>query len=316
MSKNYSSTYLYRKFPEYTKRLMEFILDGEPVDKKSKAFEDIRYDIKRRNISSSLLKVLDSPKVELIISNNPLGKSFKVFVANDIRNGKKDISKNDKSNSKVFIDCSELIRLRNGVYRCTNVDILVSYLLSAMVSFIYILDESRIVSNSKLTLAGTDAFSSLFTYIVDFVCKISTNPSTKSKCVYLSSLYYLSNILGKDIDEGSSGYNVAIKVSGLSAREAEMLKYDITEKSFENIDTFVRDLAATLKIKFTTDILIERWMYIYGTGTVFALELFPAFSSMLTDAYVGTYINNQKTIEKVAKQSMVEFTKTILLLEK
>ena len=41
-------------------------------------------------------------------------------------------------------------------------------------------------------------------------------------------------------------------------------------------------------------------MYIYGTGTVFALELLPSFSNMLTDAYVGAYINNQKTIEKIA----------------
>lgn len=318
MSKNYSSTYLYKKYPDYTRKLMEFILDGEEIDKKDKAFEDIRYDIKRRNISSSLLKILDSSKVVLIISEKPLSKAFKVFVANDIRmvSGKKDISKSDKSNTKVFIDCSNLIRKDNGVYKCNNIDVLISYLVSAMSSFIYVLDENRIVSNSKLTLEGTEAFSSLFTYIVDFVSKISTNPSTKAKCVYLSSLYYLSNILGKDISEGSSASNVALKVSGLSSREAELLKYDITDKSFENINSFVIDLASILKISITPDILVERWMYLYGTGTVFALELFQAFSSMLTDAYIGAYINNQKTIEKVAKQSMVEFTKTILQLEK
>ena len=53
-------------------------------------------------------------------------------------------------------------------------------------------------------------------------------------------------------------------------------------------------------------------MQFYGTGTVFALEFFPAFSAMLTDAYVGGYINNQLTIEKIAGQSMVKFTKQIL----
>ena len=53
-------------------------------------------------------------------------------------------------------------------------------------------------------------------------------------------------------------------------------------------------------------------MYKYGPGTVFALELFPAFATMLTDAYVGAYINNQKSIEKIAGPSMVEFTKALL----
>ena len=55
-------------------------------------------------------------------------------------------------------------------------------------------------------------------------------------------------------------------------------------------------------------------MFVYGTGTVFALELLPSFSNMLTDAYIGAYINNQKTIEKIAGTGMVEFTKTILTI--
>ena len=84
---------------------------------------------------------------------------------------------------------------------------------------------------------------------------------------------------------------------------------------FLNINFFVETVADVLHLnKMTLDTVIEKWMYIYGTGTVFALELLPAFSHMLTDAYVGAYINNQKTIEKVAGTGMVEFTKTILTI--
>ena len=32
----------------------------------------------------------------------------------------------------------------------------------------------------------------------------------------------------------------------------------------------------------------------------------------MTDAYIGAYINNQKTIEKVAKQNMVDFSKLLI----
>ena len=35
---------------------------------------------------------------------------------------------------------------------------------------------------------------------------------------------------------------------------------------------------------------------------------------MMTNCYVGCYINNQKTIEKVAGRDMVDFTKGILMI--
>ena len=39
---------------------------------------------------------------------------------------------------------------------------------------------------------------------------------------------------------------------------------------------------------------------------------YPAFSTMMTDAYVGGYLNQQMTIEKIIGPTMVSFTKTIL----
>ena len=53
-------------------------------------------------------------------------------------------------------------------------------------------------------------------------------------------------------------------------------------------------------------------MQAFGNGTVFALEFLPAFYMMLTNIYVGGYIDQQMTIEKVTGQSMVKFVKTIL----
>ena len=80
-----------------------------------------------------------------------------------------------------------------------------------------------------------------------------------------------------------------------------------------NIKFFVETVASVLHVsKLTLDVVVERWMTIYGTGTVFALEIFPAFATMMTDAFVGAYLNNQKTIEKVAGSSMVEYTKVLL----
>lgn len=305
MAKNFSTTYLYSKHVEYEKKLFNFLMNGEVVDKKSQAFEDIRYEIKRRQISNFLVTVLDSENVILMLSPEPLQKAFCVMCAKDIKHDKK---------LKVFIDCTAIIKKENGVYKCTNIDILVAYLVNAMNSLIYYADEKRITSNGKLTEDGARCFASLFTHIVDYICKISIISNTKNKCLYLASVYYQVGILGKDYDNQGVA-SISRRISGLSEREEDIIRVQLTHDSFLNIKLFIDAVQDILKLpQLTLDILVEKWMYLFGTGTVFALELYPSFSAMLTDAYVGCYINNQKTIEKLTGRNMVEFTRCILTI--
>ena len=309
MAKTYAGTYLYGKYHEYEQKILSFIMEGTEIDKNTDDFEDIRYDIKRRQVSNSLVKILDSKMVILMIGKDPLPKSFKVFCAKDIKGPKTD-------KMKVYIDCTNIIRRdeKTGRYVCntTSIDILISYLVSAMHTFIYYADEMRICNNSKIMSIGAQAFAKLFTHVVDYVSKISTMPTTKAKCMYLASLYYLSNILGKDYTSESCR-KIAKDVSGLSDRDAGIVDIHIKKESMMNIKFFMETVADVLHIsKLTLDVIVERWMTIYGTGTIFALEIFPAFASMITDAYVGAYLNNQKAIEKALDRNMVEFTKVLL----
>ena len=52
----------------------------------------------------------------------------------------------------------------------------------------------------------------------------------------------------------------------------------------------------------------------FGPGTVFGLEYLPALSAMLTDAYSGGYLNQQKTIEKICADNMVEYNKSLFTM--
>lgn len=309
MAKTYAGTYLYSQYSEYERQIFSFMMNGSEIDKDTSDFDDIKYEVKKRQVSNSLIKVLESKEVVLLTGEKPLPKAFKVFCAKDIKGPKKD-------KMKVFIDCSNIIYKdkASGRYVCSrnNIDIFISYLVSAMHTFIYYADEDRITSNSKVMQVGAQAFASLFTHVVDFACKISSMPSSKNKCMYLAVLYYLSNLLGKDhTTEGSR--RIAKKISGLSDRDAGIIDIQIKSESMLNIRYFAETVSNVLRInKLTLDVIVERWMSIYGTGTVFSLEMFPAFASMMTDAYVGAYINNQKTIEKIAGTSMTEFTKVLL----
>lgn len=311
MAKNFASTYLYGKYNEYEKETIDFLLKADRIDQNSPEFEDIAYEVKKRQVSPALIKVLKSPNVVLMTKAKPLSKAFKVFCAKDIKTD---------NEMRVFIDVSGIIKMNDvaGKYICdrNSIDVFISYLVDAMSTFIYYSPKGtdRIVNNSKIRSVGAKTFADLFSHIVDYLCKISTISGSKNKCMFMAAMYYLVNLLGAD-PSSEATKAVAKKAADISEREAEIILIQMKPESFQNIKFFVDTVADVLHLnKLTLDTIVERWMYIYGTGTVFALELFPSFSNMLTDAYVGAYINNQKTIEKIAGTGMVEFTKTILTI--
>ena len=64
----------------------------------------------------------------------------------------------------------------------------------------------------------------------------------------------------------------------------------------------------------TVEVFVDRWTSAFGTSTYFGCELYTAFATMLTDAYVGAYINNQKIIEKIVGRNMITFVSKIMNL--
>ncbi len=307
MSKTIAGTYLYSNYGEYEKAIFDFAMNGEIVNKKDPGFEDIVHDVKRRQVSSSLSKILMSDKVVLIMNSKRLPKPFKVNCIKDIRNG----SKKDK---KIYIDCYDIFSKdeKTGTIKCRDIDILIAYLASAMVSYIYYINDSVFINANRLIEPGTRCFAKLFTHVIDYLCKISTITGARNKCMYMASMYFLCNIVGKD-PNSSSVKGLACKIAEISSREADMIELQINEDAFLNIKIFAENLSNVMKIdKISFDVIVEKWMFLYGEGTVFALEHFPSFATMILDAYIGCYINNQKTIEKITGKDMVIFSKEIL----
>lgn len=134
--------------------------------------------------------------------------------------------------------------------------------------------------------------------------------------MYLCALYYQVNILGKDLDSPSV-QKIARNVGNISDSQANILMIDIDENAFLNIKTFVETLATTLHLpKLGLDAVVAKWMHVFGTGTVFALESFPAFAAMICDACTDSYINNMKTIEKVVGANlMADFYQKLINIE-
>lgn len=299
--KKLSDTFLYG-VGEYEKNLYKYFVSSTVIDKKD--LEEVRFDIKRGQNTNVILNVFDSENVVFLTNTTAQPRSLKVFAASDIKSGDK--------RTKIFIDTKDVIFLNNGRYEIKprDLDKLVSYLMSAFAYLLYYADPIRITGNTKLLETGTSAFANLFTFCIDSL-RIGGVDKIREKCLYMSSIYYQTCILGKDITD--SAETRAKKISGLNDREIERLDMLLDSNTYNNINTFIMSLSKAIKADtLNIDNFIEKWLFVYGSGTQFATELFPAFSTMITNAYCGAYLNNQKGIEKVIGRTLVEYTSGIL----
>lgn len=303
--KTLNQTYLYSKYPKYEEKLFKAVMSYDRIDKSGDAFEELKSEVSKRKTTDNMVKVLLSNNVVLLINGDPLDKALKVFTHADNRVSSEKM--------KVFIDCSNIISLDNGTYKCSNINIFLAYLFDAMVAFIYCISEDKITNNVSLTKEGANIFAKLFSYIVDFIYKINSMNGARSKCLYMAALYYQTALLEKAVDSESVD-RIARDVANISSTEANLIKMDLSEDDFLNIKTFTEVIGKILGVpSLEIDVLVARWMHIFGTGTVFALEVYPSFSSMITDACTDAYINNQNTIEKVVgARDMTDYYKKII----
>ena len=179
-----------------------------------------------------------------------------------------------------------------------------------MNTVIYHVEPRYLLNNSQIVNTSTEAFAKLCTNIIDYM-RIGGVDNIRSKMLYMASLYYQIGILKKD--DNDTAETKAIHISKLSKREAEMIRVQLPASSFENINVFVEGIAKVLRVEgsLKLDNFMDKWLFLYGSGTQFATEMYTAFGNLLINAYVGAYLNNQKQIEKIAGRSMVEFCNTL-----
>lgn len=305
--KTFDNSYLFNEETNlHHKVLSDFILKAERIeDKSSDAFRGIVEDVKRMQNSSVLYTILMMDNVVLCINKGQgLSRAFKVFEAKDIRYDKQP---------KVFIDVTDIISYKDGYFVCKKIDWLITYLFNALGYLLYSKSTLKLIGNSNITIAGTECFVSLFNYIPDYL-RIIGYAQNKEKISYLAGLYFIYNIMGKDLDTYSK--NIAAKAAGISTSDTRAFElYYNPEKDFQNIKTFVELIAGTFKLKgLTVETFVHKWTYLFGTGTYYATELFTAFMTLMSSAFCGSYIVNQKQIERCCGASMVKFCNAMLQL--
>lgn len=297
--KNYSDCYLYN-IGRYDQNIFKYFMASKVIDKNTNAFEDIKFTVKRLAPSPSFINTLESPNVVLLYHDNPLPRAFKVFTAKDLKSGDKKL--------KVFIDMSDLISTKSGDVEIhpANMDKFISLLGTAVMMRIYYSFPDRIFNNSTLMDSGTRAFAKLFTYVVDYM-RISGVDRMREKVEYMASIYFQMCVSGREYTDSTE--RRAKMISGISSKDIELIDVMIGGDAYKNISTFVEAVAKVINAEtLKLDNFVEKWLKLFGSGTQFGMEYLPAFSKMLIDTYIGSYLNNQKTIEKIVGRDVVTYS--------
>ena len=306
-AKTIGNTFMYSQFPNYDKMLLHFILKGKRINTSGPEFEDILFDVKRRRLTDTMTKVITSNNVVFAIDEAPLPKAFKSFVIKDVK---------DSSKPKVFIDGSDYLKFDSGTWKCSDLNWLMSYVISGMTAFIYKMRPEKLLLDQTIIMDGGDCFIRLFSYVVDRIYKIVSVQNLKRKVDYLCGLYYQINLLQKDFKSESAFQQMSIvakKLSNIDDRDTTAVDVMLQPEDFNDIDHFVKCLGRLFNFKdFKVAVVISTWMQAFGTGTQFGMEFFPSFAAMLTNAYIGGYLNNQNLIEKICGTTMITFSKAVL----
>lgn len=316
--KKISDSYLYQS-TNYDKELFKYLMEAERVDKSNKSFGDIIYSVKQQS-TAVISKVLMSNKVVLMIRDSGVSRVFKVLYLKD--------AKSDSADRKVFIDCSGIIKSSDGIYKCSKVGALISYLTAAMTYIIYYNNPKLITSSASLMKNGSSAFVDMMLYTLGYLKVPVTYADNKERMSFVLAEYYLSCVEGVPTS-GETIYNIAKSISGI--KEKRTCDYlhtlfaftldeghcDFNKFLAKFAEVFLDQKEGSISPKnralLTTEAFVQRWMYMFGPSTFLGLECFVPFSEILTDCYTGAFLNQQNTIEKVVgSKVVVDFTNELL----
>lgn len=298
-----TSCFIYNKMAGYTKIMTDAIMHAERINKNTEAFvEDVALEVKRANVPINTLKILNSKNTHLIWPKDSLPRPIKVFAAKDLKGNKK---------INVFIDCTNVIKTgANGRYK-VNTNVLLAYIYSAKLNMMYYGIPGVFSKRSADTTLYTRAYAKLFTHIIDYIGNISVIPDNREKMMYMASKFFLNSILA--ISDEDKIESIAVKAAGITQSQANIFNIRTEGLDFDSLPGFVDTVKEVFKLdKLTIGLVLEKWMFLYGAGSILGIEFLPSFLTMVTDAYCGVYLNNQKTIEKILNKDLVEMGKILI----
>lgn len=230
-------------------------------------------------------------------------KAFKVFATRDVKETNKPL--------RAFIDVTDIFTKKESEYSCYKLSILLARTSAAMASLTYYSVNNRYQNNSVIINSGALCYAKMFTHIIDYLFKISVVETSRSNCMYYASKFYMISLMKKENNDSTKA--VAMKIANISSAQADILEMYEEKDSYNNIKEFIDMIRTAMKLhKLQLDVFVEKWVYIFGSGTQLGMEFFPSFAEMVLYVYGNSFLNSQKVIEKVLGDDISGFSNALI----
>lgn len=290
--KKYSDCYIY-KANVYETSLVKYINRATILDKQDSQFVDIM-NIFKNSYPRWLYKFTNSDSLQFLIpaKNAGVNKAFNGFACIKNHNGKPIplalvngyiLDRHIKSNKYVLNSSSE--------------SIMMGYIVSAFNSYTYLMNPSVFTKNAVVSKDGAHIFANFISHVLHYMYKIRSIPKVANEVTHMAKMYYYVNIMRYDVNKAVELVN---RTTDLTSSHIAVINAD-DPGVYVDINTFVTKALATIPVmnKLTTALFVEKWIQLFGVGTEFALELLPAFLTMLTNQYVSSYATNINTVQSI-----------------
>lgn len=153
-----------------------------------------------------------------------------------------------------------------------------------------------------LITSGSSIYSNMFTRVLNKKYALNVDKTKQHKVLFLSSKFYLINLLGLPNNEMTSNYAMKNCIGGnpFILREVDEM---LVDEDYRDIATFIQALARQELGLGMTDLQVrsftEQFINMYDASALLSLEYFPSFVYTILSVINGAYINNQYVLEDI-----------------
>lgn len=290
------------------------------------------------HLNNTMMKLMTDSK---IVGDDEIGEYTSSFekrysfplknkVMEDYRTGRIKLIYNDKDyrlpntipcflvNSTNGINCivniSNYCRVtKSGVY---NIDgkVLFSLMQAGDIMATTYQRFALIKNKSNLIRLGSRMYSKLFAKVMNKMFSLNVTPAKNDIITFLAGMFFIQNIMGRD-EESLLDINKRYALE--NCKNSSMLVLEDTARLFDfskdlaDLDTFIKAIADKVPglEDLTTRAFTEQFVTSYGPNMLLSLEYLPTFISNLGCVTVGSYLNNQASIENLLGRDIDLFIK-------
>lgn len=295
--KSIGSTYVFKQFKNNLAEIIQELLTTSQVLSQKELEEQFLMMKKYINspLKPKILNELQTGNIKLLYAPEDVGKlTFLPFVMT-IEQGRLCANVlvssfgNMRQDGLVSIDYRKLYTLIESSYYAKQ----------------FLLKYQSYKNNSDILTEGSRIYSNMFVKPINKKFNLHLDKNREDTLLFLSAKFYLKNVIGIQSDEII--FNTAMKVckagNPILLKEADLV---IPEEAYKNLGVFleaIKDDKLNLGLSgLTARGFMESYISLYGSGTVFGLEMFPYFLYVINASLNSRGLVNNYSLEDLTEK--------------